>query len=518
MAEPQKQQKTKTVTGKKKNTFVANDFAKNLGTCAAIRATFNLGNFVGKGNSAKELAANTKIPNMEDVYEIACVNLPEAAWKGKSVDAIFSYLAAKKTLDAYKEAEKKVTTQKGEEITDEAVLKNPAVMKDSSGKAYYQKFKREMFAEFESGIDAARTELMQGKPITDPYTKEKVDASKASKILNGVGKAVNAAGSQIGYILGLDKSNKDIYSKMLFSVIGGGKKLWSSALKAAATAKAKNQEQGKETPTETKSEEQNKEAPAEEPKNEAPAEEQKKETPAETPKEEPKKEPEGQANNPEGEEPQKPQQKAKPEHQEAADAIKKQIGKLADKPNPDDCKAFSENVKKFITMAADAVGKPIKNAKATIQQLRNAVKALHVESFTSRSKSETYFEMILAEDMIDMLEDEQPSPAPQNQQQQPSVKSEITALINEIKELIVIKDDKEFNARHDKWKREVANLIDKTIKDKELKKQLIFSTNPLDALCQLLGYVKQQKLNASFDAEIADVANKFLNMLREKYK
>jgi len=29
---------------------------------------------------------------------------------------------------------------------------------------------------------------------------------------------------------------------------------------------------------------------------------------------------------------------------------------------------------------------------------------------------------------------------------------------------------------------------------------------------------KQQKLNASFDAEIADVANKFLNMLREKYK
>ena len=505
MPEPQKQQKTKTVTGKKKNTFVANDFAKNLGTCAAIRVTFNLGNFVGKGNSAKELAANTKIPNMEDVYEIACVNLPEAAWKGKSVDAIFSYLAAKKTLDAYKEAEKKVVTQKGEEITDEAVLKNPAIMKDSSGKAYYQKFKREMFAEFESGIDAARTELMQGKPITDPYTKEKVDASKASKILNGVGKAVNAAGSQIGYILGLDKSNRDIYSKMLFSVIGGGKKLWAAAQKAAATAKAKNQEQGKEKPAETAPEEQKKETPAEEPKKEAPAEE-------------PRKEPEGQANNPEGEEPQKPQQKAKPEHQKEADEIKKQIGDLANKPNPDDCKSFSENVKKFIIMAANAVGKPTKNAKATILQLRNAVKALHVESFTSRPKSETYFEMILAEDMIDMLEDEQPSPAPQNQQQQPSVKSEITALINEIKELIVIKDDKEFDARHSKWKREVANLIDKTIKAKELKKQLIYSTNPLDALCQLLGYIKQQKLNASFDAEIADVANKFLNMLREKYK
>lgn len=506
----QKQQKTKTVTGKKKNAFVANDFAKNIGTCAAIRATFNLGNFVGKGNSAKELAANTKIPNMEDVYEIACINLPEAAWKGKSVDAIFSYLAAKKTLDAYKEAEKKVVTQKGEEITDEAVLKNPAIMKDSSGKAYYQKYKREMFAEFESGIDAARTELMQGKPITDPYTKEKVDASKASKILNGVGKAVSAAGSQIGYILGLDKTNKDIYSKMLFSVIGGGSKLWAAAKKAAATAKAKNQEQGKEKPAEAKPaetapEEQKKEAPAEEPNKEAPAEE-------------PKKEPEGQANNPEGEEPQKPQQKAKPEHQKEADEIKKQIGALADKPNPDDCKAFSENVKKFITMAAEAVGKPVKNAKASIQQLRNAVKALHVESFTSRLKSETYFEMILAEDMIDMLEDEQPSPVPQNQQQQPSVRSEITALINEIKELIVIKDDKEFHARHDKWKREVANLIDKTIKAKELKKQLIYSTNPLDALCQLLGYIKQQKLNDSFDAEIADVANKFLNMLREKYK
>lgn len=498
MAEPQKQQKTKTVTGKKKNAFVANDFAKNLGTCAAIRATFNLGNFVGKGNSAKELAANTKIPNMEDVYEIACVNLPEEAWKGKSVDAIFSYLAAKKTLDAYKEAEKKVTTQKGEEITDEAVLKNPAVMKDSSGKAYYQKFKREMFAEFESGIDAARTELMQGKPITDPYTKEKVDASKASKILNGVGKAVNAAGSQIGYILGLDKSNRDIYSKMLFSVIGGGKKLWSSALKAAATAKAKNQEQGKEKPTEAKPEEQNKEAPAEEPKNEAPAEE-------------PKKEPEGQANNPEGEEQQKPQQKAKPEHQEMANEIKDDISALADNPNPGSLKTLAGKIKNFIA----ASGKK-ENVKATIPQYRNAVKALHVESFTGKSKSETYFEMILAEDMIDMLEDEQPSQAPQ--QQQPSVKSEIAALINEIKELVLIKDDKEFETKYNKWIKSAKALIDKAIKDKALKNKLINETNPLDALCQLLGHIHQQKLNASFDAEIADVANKFLNMLREKYK
>lgn len=500
MAEPQKQQKTKTVTGKKKNAFVANDFAKNLGTCAAIRATFNLGNFVGKGNSAKELAANTKIPNMEDVYEIACAGLPEEAWKGKSVDAIFSYLAAKKTLNVYKEAEKKVVTQKGEEITDEAVLKNPAVMKDSSGKAYYQKFKREMFAEFESGIDAARTELMQGKPITDPYTKEKVDASKASKILNGVGKAVNAAGSQIGYILGLDKSNRDIYSKMLFSVIGGGKKLWSSALKAAATAKAKNQEQGKEKPTEEKPEEPNKEAPAEE---------QKKETPAE----EPKKEPEGQANNPEGEEKQeKPQQKAKPEHQKMANEIKDDISTLADNPNPGSLKTLASKIKKFIA----ASGKK-ENVKATIPQYRNAVKALHVESFTGKSKSETYFEMILAEDMIDMLEDEQPSQAPQ-QQQQPSVKSEIATLINEIKELVLIKDDNEFKTKYDEWIKSAKALIDKAIKDKELKKKLIFETNPLDALCQLLGHIQQQKVNDSFDAETTEVANKFLNMLREKYK
>jgi len=498
MAEPQKQQKTKTVTGKKKNAFVANDFAKNLGTCAAIRATFNLGNFVRKGNSAKELAANTKIPNMEDVYEIACAGLPEEAWKGKSVDAIFNYLAAKKTLNVYKEAEKKVVAQKGEEITDETVLKNPAVMKDSSGKAYYQKFKREMFAEFESGIDAARTELMQGKPIIDPYTKEKVDASKASKILNGVGKAVNAAGSQIGYILGLDKSNRDIYSKMLFSVIGGGKKLWAAAKKAAATAKAKNREQGKETPAETKPEEQNKEAPAEEQKNETPTEEQ-------------RKEPEGQSNNPEGEEPQKPQQKAKPEHQKMADEIKDDISTLADNPNPGSLKTLASKIKNFI-----AVSGKKENVKATIPQYRNAVKALHVESFTGKSKSETYFEMILAEDMIDMLEDEQPSQA--TQQQQPSVKSEIAALINKIKELVLIKDDNEFKTEYDRWINSVKALVDKAIKDKELKKKLINETNPLDALCQLPGYIQQQKVNDSFDAEIADVANKFLNMLREKYK
>jgi hypothetical protein len=418
MAEPQKQQKqqkTKTVTGKKKNVIVANDFAKNLGTCAAIRATFNLGNFVGKGNSAKELAANTKIPNMEDVYEIACVNLPEEAWKGKSVDAIFSYLAAKKTLNAYKEAEKKVVTQKGEEITDEAVLKNPAVMKDSSGKAYYQKFKREMFAEFESGIDAARTELMQGKPITDPYTKEKVDASKASKILNGVGKAVNAAGSQIGYILGLDKSNKDIYSKMLFSVIGGGKKLWAAAQKAAATAKAKNQEQGKEKPTEAKPEEQNKEAPAEEPKNEAPAEEQKKEAPAEEPKkeapaEEPKKEPEGQANNPEGEEPQKP---ASENAKDAAVKIYRGISALAEKPNENAAKQINGEIKELAKLAR-AKNNKIKDS-ASITNYRNALKVLNLESLMKSIHARTYVDFILAEQTIDLLEDEQTA----NQEKQP---------------------------------------------------------------------------------------------------
>ena len=495
MAEPQKQQKTKTVTSGKKNAFVANDFAKNLGTCAAIRATFNLGNFVGKGNSAKELAVNTKIPNMEDVYEIACVGLPEEAWKGKSVDAIFNYLAAKKTLGKYKEAGKNVVTQKGEEITDEAVLKNPTIMKDSSGKAYYQKYKREMFAEFESGIDAARTELMQGKPITDPYTKEKVDASKASKILNGVGKAVTAAGSQIGYILGLDKSNRDIYSKMLFSVIGGGSKLWAAAKKAAATAKQKQQQQTEEKPAATK-------AP-EEQKSEAP-----------------KKEPEGQANNPEGEEKQeKPQQKANPEHQNEADEIKKQIGALANNPNPKNCKSFADNVVKFITMAANAAGQQVSNVKATVPRLRKAVNALHVESFTNRPKSETYFEMILAEDMIDMLEDEQPTQAQQNQQQQqPTVASEIAALINEIKELIFIKDDKEFDAQHGKWKTKVHELIAKTIKDEQLKSKLTNETNPLMALCELPTYIKQQKLNASYDAELTAVANNFLNMLREKYK
>lgn len=507
MAEPQKQQKTKTVTGKKKNAFVANDFAKNLGTCAAIRATFNLGNFVGKGNSAKELAANTKIPNMEDVYEIACVNLPKEAWKGKSVDAIFSYLAAKKTLDAYKEAEKKVTTQKGEEITDEAVLKNPAVMKDSSGKAYYQKFKREMFAEFESGIDAARTELMQGKPITDPYTKEKVDASKASKILNGVEKAVNAAGSQIGYILGLDKSNRDIYSKMLFSVIGGGKKLWSSALKAAATAKAKNQEQGKEKPTEAKPEEQNKEAPAEE---------QKKETPAE----EPRKEPEGQANNPEGEEPQKP---ASENAKAVADKIYQGISDLAKKPNENTAKQINGEIKNLAKLA-HAKDNKIKD-NASITNYRNALKVLNLESLMKSIHARTYVDFILAEQAIDLLEDEQNV----NQERQPektvekrpSGLDEVKRLIDKINSLIKIKDDKAFAEENKHWEREVIELINKYIQDEKLKR-ILLNGNKMEALCVLPqhiheAYLKQQE-EAKLDEETTEVANKFLNMLREKYK
>lgn len=508
MAEPQnqkKQQKTKTVTGKKKNTFVANDFAKNLGTCAAIRATFNLGNFVGKGNSAKELAANTKIPNMEDVYEIACVNLPEEAWKGKSVDAIFSYLAAKKTLDAYKEAEKKVTTQKGEEITDEAVLKNPAVMKDSSGKAYYQKFKREMFAEFESGIDAARTELMQGKPITDPYTKEKVDASKASKILNGVGKAVNAAGSQIGYILGLDKSNRDIYSKMLFSVIGGGSKLWAAAKKAAATAKAKNQEQGKEKPTEAKPEEQNKEAPAEEPKNEAPAEE-------------PKKEPEGQANNPEGEEKQAASEDAKDIYYDA----RNYIAELAKDPSKQKCDDAMNKMKKLIDLARKKFGDKKIHDNLNIGNFRKARKALKLES-SQFIKSRLFMDFILSEQAIDLLEAEQElKQEPQTESKPKTSKyDEVKELLSQVNDLVAIADDKKFSEEVKRWYTAVDNLLKKYIKnDEEIKK--IKAGGDLAALGSLLESIdvfnlKQQE-EAKLDEETTEVANKFLNMLREKYK
>lgn len=508
MAEPQKQQKqqkTKTVTGKK-NAFVANDFAKNLGTCAAIRATFNLGNFVGKGNSAKELAANTKIPNMEDVYEIACVNLPEAAWKGKSVDAIFSYLAAKKTLDAYKEAGKKVVTQKGEEITDEAVLKNPAVMKDSSGKAYYQKFKREMFAEFESGIDAARTELMQGKPITDPYTKEKVDASKASKILNGVGKAVSAAGSQIGYILGLDKTNKDIYSKMLFSVIGGGSKLWAAAKKAAATAKAKNQEQGKEKPAEAKPEEQNKEAPAEEPK----------------------KEPEGQANNPEGEEKQeKPlvNNETKNEGKDLLNNIKKFLNPEF-KHSKNAWDAIKKGKDKFINTVARVLGKNIEG-----DGLPQLHKAFVLANVYESLFADTYISFILAEQALDLFEDEtteQPKEKPANnvqpEQKESTYTEKVNALIAQAQAMIVIKDENEFNEHYEAWKKLYAELV------KELTPNQKDITGNLRCMfTQLLPAAKEadqkhaqanavKKENESIDAETTEVANKFLNMLREKYK
>lgn len=499
MAQPQKQQKTKTVTGKK-NSFVANDFAKNLGTCAAIRATFNLGNFVGKGNSAKELAANTKIPNMEDVYEIACVNLPEEAWRGKSVDAIFNYLAAKKTLDAYKQAEKKVVTKEGEEITDEAVLKNPAVMKDSSGKAYYQKYKREMFAEFESGIDAARTELMQGKPITDPYTKEKVDASKASKILNGVGKAVSAAGSQIGYILGLDKTNRDIYSKMLFSVIGGGSKLWAAAKKAAATAKAKNQEQGKEKPAETKPEEPQKEAPAEEPK----------------------KEPEGQANNPEGEEPQTP--KANNENKENGKKIKVELEKYLKEPNSSAWDTFQQNCQKFIIKVLG------KNTGNLLPALHNAfVKAKVIESMYADS----YISFILTEQMLELLEDGQENQQNTKQveppkQKEPTYTEKVKSLIHQIISILSIADENEFQNAYAKWHETYENIVDaiakndSKAKDKATRDSIpyLFSlleiAKKIDAKNEQMAIEKAEE--AKLDEETTDVANKFLNMLREKYK
>ena len=64
--------------------------------------------------------------------------------------------------------------------------------------------------------------------------------TKLQKGIELAGKAVSAIGKEIGNILDITENSPDIYSKMIFALIGGGKKLWANIKKQNALKRFSN--------------------------------------------------------------------------------------------------------------------------------------------------------------------------------------------------------------------------------------------------------------------------------------
>jgi hypothetical protein len=71
--------------------------------------------------------------------------------------------------------------------------------------------------------------------VVDPFTKKKLaEPGKVTKGVEMASSLVGKAGSKLGEIVGVTENSPDIYSKMIFAMIGGGKKLWKNLKKMNA--------------------------------------------------------------------------------------------------------------------------------------------------------------------------------------------------------------------------------------------------------------------------------------------
>lgn len=163
--------------------------------------------------------------------------------------------------------------------------------------------------------------------------------------------------------------------------------------------------------------------------------------------------------------------------------------------------------------------------------------------------------MILAEQMLSLIEDEEQQPdtqeqktgtqdVPQDDTQEPPEEEEDTSTLGkleklrkEVGEMLKAHDDAKFIGAYNTWLKNVQAMIG-TIKD-EAKKKDLAKRDPFYALCQMLVAAERAKAKSGeqekpeekkeqnataeqeekqVEQEAQEVADNFLNMLREKYK
>jgi hypothetical protein len=147
--------------------------------------------------------------------------------------------------------------------------------------------------------------------------------------------------------------------------------------------------------------------------------------------------------------------------------------------------------------------------------------------------ADSYISFILTEQMLELLEDEQENQQNVKQVEQPKQKEttyteKVNSLIRQIISILSIADENEFNNAYAKWHETYKNVVDAIAKNDEKAKDKA-ARDSIPYLFSLLGIAKkidakneqletEKAEEAKLDEETTEVANKFLNMLREKYK
>lgn len=215
-----------------------------LGGSAALRGVLSWKNLIGKSTKPQDLINATNQIDFNEVYNIAFENknlgVIKDEFANKPPYEVMENIAARVAVKSLKENgkiddqtyNKLVVNENGTEKFRIDDIKN-----DQATREKYAAVKNNFNNAFEEGVMEMQEKLKKNEGnIVDPITNQKIkDPSMLAKGMELAGSIVGKVGGKIGEIVGVTENSPDIYSKMIFAAIGGGKKLWANLKNMAAT-------------------------------------------------------------------------------------------------------------------------------------------------------------------------------------------------------------------------------------------------------------------------------------------
>lgn len=217
-----------------------NKIFNDLGKCAALRSMNKLFGFIGKDPKAQDVIKTLNDVDMDDIYNIAFQDkksISKDAFSGKTPYEIIDTCAKMNAVNSLKNdgkiddgtfntLVKSDTDNINDKYTDE-------IKSNSATRNKFESFQNKYTDEFQNGFNEFQEDIKSGDPeklkkLKEPFTNKEVPSTEWKKLSGAVGvagKVISGVGKEVGRILDITENSPDIYSKMIFALIGGGKKL-----------------------------------------------------------------------------------------------------------------------------------------------------------------------------------------------------------------------------------------------------------------------------------------------------
>lgn len=215
------------------------DIFNKLGQSAALRAVIGWKDLIGKDTKPQDLINATNQQDFNDIYNLAFENkglgVIKDEFKNRKPYDVMESIAARVAVESLKKNEQIDDATYGKFVND-GKYKIDEIKSDQATRVKYESVKQNFNNAFTSGVLDMQKQLKEDpEKIVDPFTKKKL--AEPGKVVKGVEMAaslVGKAGAKLGEIVGVTENSPDIYSKMIFAMIGGGKKLWKNLKKMNA--------------------------------------------------------------------------------------------------------------------------------------------------------------------------------------------------------------------------------------------------------------------------------------------